>query len=935
MRTGLRRSRIALIATALVGVVIAGCSTASAPDRPSAGVDLTFEKYTLANGLEVILREDDAIPTAAVNLWYHVGPANEAAGRTGFAHLFEHMMFRGSGHTPRDSWDSLLEAVGGTDSNADTANDRTRYFESVPSNALERALWMESDRMGFLLDSLDQEHLTNEQSAVRNERRQNRETPPYALSYEAMNQLLFPAGHPYHASVIGSHADIQAATLDDVRDFFKKYYVPNNASLAIVGDIDVAATKALVEKYFGSIPRGAEVPKPQIEATRHTQEQRLTVTDQVELPMVTMGWVTPSFLASGDAEADVAASALGGGRTSRLYDALVYRTRIAQDVSAYQQSQAYGSAFTITATAAPGHTLDELEAAIQRELDALAADGPTVAELDAVRTKEEADRVFGLESPAGVADLLNLYNQYAGDPGQFAKDRQRYADVDAGGVRRFVTEQLTKDRRVVVHTVPGEKVLPPDPPVPSAGLAPATQPVVSAEPWRNTVPEPGPAARPSLPGAQRFVLDNGLPIYLVEDHDLPLASAELVSRWGSVADPADKAGLADFTAAMLRKGTTTRDELTIARQAEALGASLSSSAGSESSSVGVAALAPRFGEAMALMADVVRAPAFPQEELDRAREQSLVSLDQQRDDPSAVAGAVVNSELYGSQHPNGTTSADLRKSLPTITQDDLRRYHEQAFAPSNSALILTGDLTEQEARALATEHFGTWSGTGGQPPVAGPPVPAQERIFVVDTPGAPQSMVLVAQPGTTRSDPNLQSLTTMNEVLGGAHGRLYRNLRERHGFAYGANSSMSAGRGVGLTSLSASVQTEATGPAIREMLTEVAAIQSAPVPPEELTKAKELAIRALPAQFASRAGRSGALADLFVYDLPPDYFQKAPDAIAAVDADAVLAAAKSHLRPNEMKIIVVGDRARIEAQLLELGLGPIAYRDADGLPLDG
>ncbi|MGI5130016.1 M16 family metallopeptidase [Pseudonocardia sp. CA-107938] len=920
--------------TALLTIVVAACS-APAPDRPSAGVDLKFEKYTLANGLEVILRRDPAIPTAAVNLWYHVGPANEAPGRTGFAHLFEHMMFRGSGHTPRDSWDALLEPVGGTDINATTAYDRTNYFETVPPNALERALWMESDRMGFLLDKLDQERLTNEQSAVRNERRQNRETPPYALSDEAMTQLLFPAGHPYHASIIGSHADIQAATLTDVRDFFTKYYVPNNASLAIVGDIDVTATKAMIEKYFGSIPRGADVPKPQVEVPRHTQEQRLTVTDQVELPAVTMGWVTPPAYAPGDAEAGVAAAALGGGRTSRLYDALVQRTRIAQHVSAGQESRAYGSRFTISAVAAPGHTVEELEAAIQRELDALAADGPTDVELNAVRTGLEAGQVFALEDPAGVADRLNHYNQYVGDPGYLAKDRQRYVDVDRGAVQRFVAEQLTKDKRVVVQTVPGEKVLPPDPPAPAAGPAPVTEPVVSAEPWRNAVPEPGPAAAPVLPAAQRFVLDNGLPVYLVEDHDLPLASARLVTRWGSSAEPADKAGLAAFAADMLTKGTTTRDELSIARQEEALGASLTSSADSERSAVGVAALTPRIGEAMALMADVVRAPAFPQEEIDRLREQQLVALDQQRDDADAVAATVVDRELYGPQHPDGRTSADQRKALPSFTQEDLRRYHERAFSPGNSALILAGDLTEEKARTLATEHFGTWSGAGGQPPVAGPPVPAPERVFVVDKPGAGQSTVILAQPGTTRSDPSLPTLETMNEVLGGGSGRLYRNLRERHGYAYGADSSIGAGRGVALTRLGASVQTEATGPAIREMLDEVAAIRDAPVTVEELTKAKELTLRALPAQFASRDGRTGVLADLFVYDLPPDHFQKLPAAIAAIDADAVQAAARAHLRPDEMKVVVVGDRARIDAQLAGLGLGPVTHLDADGLPLAG
>ncbi len=556
-RTGRWRLLVCLMLASAIAAV-AGCGPLPGRDDQWPAVDLGFENYTLANGLEVILRKDDRVPIAAINLTYHVGPANEVKGRTGFAHLFEHMMFQGSGHTGQDAHVARLEAVGATGVNATTDFDDTTYTEDVPSNALELALWLESDRMGFLLDTLDQAQLSNQQSVVRNERRENTESVPYGLSGEAMYQHLFPEGHPYHSAIIGSHEDIQAAELADVREFFARYYVPNNASLAIVGNIDIAATKALIEKYFGTIPRGADVPAPAVSTPQLTQEQRLTVADQVELPAVTMAWVTPPAYSPGDAEADVAAHVLAGGKTGRLYEALVHRTGIAQDVSASQESLRYGSVFSISATAKPGHSADELEAAIQRELDALAADGPTAAEMNAAETMIRSGTIFGLEHPSSVAHLLNRYNDYVGDPGYLNQDLRRYAAVDAQAVARFATEQLSRDRRVVLHTVPGEKVLPPDPPAP-VETATETAKAPSAEPWRNTVPALGPGSAMSLPSAQRFELDNGLPVYLVESHGLPITVASLVSRWGSAADPPNRPGLAEFTADMLDEGTQTRD----------------------------------------------------------------------------------------------------------------------------------------------------------------------------------------------------------------------------------------------------------------------------------------------------------------------------------------------------------------------------------------
>jgi len=943
---GARGARRPLVALALVwmlaAALLAACSS-SGPVKGAGGgrdgrddaVSLDFERYQLSNGLTVILRRDERVPVAAVDLWYHVGPANEVAGRTGFAHLFEHMMFQGSGHTGPDQHFALLEAVGASAVNAQTSFDYTTYHEVVPSNAVERALWLESDRMGFLLDTLDQAQLSNQQDVVRNERRQTREAPPYALSDESAQHLLYPRGHPYYANIIGSHEDIQAAKLDDVREFFSRYYVPNNASLAVVGNIDIAATKRMIEKYFGGLRRGADVPEPTVAAAPITQERRAVVPDQVQLPRVSISWLTPAAYAPGDAEADITASILGGTKASRLQQALVLRNGIAQDVSAYQQSLKLGSVFTIQATAKPGHTADELEAAIQKELDVLAADGPTPAEMDAAKIGLRSAQLFALEAPAQVASLLNRYDYYTGDAGYLPKDLQRYVDVDAGGVRGFVTGQLRRDARVVVQTVPGNKVLPPDPPAKPAPPATAAGPrAPSADPWRYTVPAPGSAPATVLPTAQRFDLANGLPVYLVESHGLPLAVARLVSRWGSGADPEDKPGLAAFTGGMLDEGTRTRDALAIAREAESLGASLATGAVSgDGSAVSVAALTSQLPRAMGLMADVVREPTFPPADLERVRGDTVVALRQQRDTPGVIASKVLARSVYGGGHPYGHRAPGTEASVASITQADLLRFHATAYTPRNTALVLAGDLTLEQARALAQNAFGNWAGAGGPPPPAGASAPQQERVIVVDTPGAAQTELMLAEPAIPRSDPDFEKLEMMNTVLGGgASSRLFTNLRERNGFAYGAYSGLSPNRGPGPLSLSATVQSAATGRAVTEMLKEVAAIRDTPVSSEELERARQTLVQSLPAAFDNTGTMASAFGALYALDLPLDHYDGLTAKYTAITAADVQDVARAHLLPDQFKVIAVGDRKRIEPQLSALGLGSIAHYTTDGAP---
>ena len=899
---------------------------------------MEFEKYRLPNGLEIILRPDNRLPIVAVNLWYHVGPANETRGRTGFAHLFEHMMFQGSGHVPEDGHFRLLEGAGASLINGTTDFDRTNYLEDLPANQLELALWLESDRMGFLLDRLDETMLTNQQDVVRNERRQSVENAPYGLVEEELWHMLFPEGHPYYASVIGSHEDIQAAKLEDVRDFFRRYYAPNNASLAIVGDIDVARTKELVEKYFGSLPPGPPVPKVEVVTPPLAGEKRAVISDQVELPRLCIAWLTPPIFKDGDAEAEMAARILAGSKASRLYKRLVYDDKIAQSVSAGQLSLTLGSVFQIAATAKPEHTAGELETAVDQELARFAAEGPTEEEVAGARNAIQAGTWMSLENLggfSGVADRLNRYNHHLGDPGYLEKDLARYDAINPRAVRDFVREWLPRTRRVVVHGVPGEKHLPPDPPAPEPAAESAAPAGASAEEWRAGAPDAGPASRTALPRPHTFRLDNGLTVYLAESHALPVVAADLVLRSGSAADPPTLPGLAGFTFAMLDEGTARRDALGLARELESLGAFLSSSAGSDGSYVWIRCLKPRARDAMALWSEVALSPSFPESEIERVRNERLTALLQRRDSPGQTASRVLYPCLYGPSHPYGHIVLGDEPALRAVGRDDLEEFYRSRFSPADAALVFAGDLTEREARDLAEHGFGSWTGRPLDAPRPSAGDSIRERVVVVDRPGSGQTSLLVAQTGVARSNPDYEPLNVMNQILGGLFSsRVNMNLRERHGYTYGAYSGVTESRGVGMFYLGASVRTDVTGASIREMFKEIEEIRQSEVTADELRLAKDSIIRSLPALFETTETTVGTLGSLFLHELPLDFFERLPERIEAMPGSLVLEATRRHVDPSRMIVVAVGDRAEIEPQIAELGLGLMTFRDADGKPLD-
>jgi len=897
---------------------------------------LTFEKYTLPNGLDVILSEDRRLPMVAVNLWYHVGPANEEPGRTGFAHLFEHMMFQGSKHVPPDTHFKFLEAAGASDINGTTDYDRTNYFETLPSNQLELALWLESDRMGYLLDTLDAPQLANQQDVVRNERRQSVENRPYGMADEAVTQLLVPQGHPYYANVIGSHADIQAAKLDDVRRFFKQYYAPNNASLAIVGDIDKAQAKALVAKYFGSLKRGTPVPPITATTPPITEERRKVVTDRVELPRIYLTWVTSPIYKPGDADADIAATILGGGKSSRLFKKLVYEKQIAQNVSAQQYSLILGSFFQIEVTARPGHTAEELEKAVDEELDGFRASSAEAAEIERARNTIETriiERLETLGGFGGVADRLNMYNHFLGTPEYLEKDIQRYRAVTPATIRAFANDQLKKAARVVVHAVPGEKVLGaqvPTPPPAQTKPGEGTEAVNAAEAWREQPPKAGAARTLQVATPQSAKLANGLTLILSPRQGMPVVAANLVVRTGSDSNPIDKPGLANFTAAMLDEGTTTRNALQIADQLAQIGASLGTRSTMDATFVEGSSLKKNFAQTLDLIADVLLHPSFPVDEIDRQRASRLAQLVQQRENPGQLTAKVMSAALYGDRHPYGFTELGTEEAVKSVTRDDMLAFWRQNFVSNNAALVVSGEITMAELRPLAEKAFGSWApGTPARPVLANPQT-TSARVVIVDKPGAPQTELRVVGIGAARSSPDFQAMRVMNTALGELFSsRINMNLREEHGYTYGASSQFVFRRSAGPFVAGAGVRTDVTAPAVTEILKEVRGMVEKPIDSEELRLSKDSLTRSLPGQFETSANAAGSFSNVYVYDLGLDYFTGYAARVDAVSTAQAKAAAEKYLVPGRLIVIAVGDRTKIEPELRKLNLGPVEIRNTD------
>ncbi|MCF8206834.1 MAG: insulinase family protein [Methylotenera sp.] len=925
----------ALLATAPAMATPEAAGAPGAVSTEAGQIAVRHEKFRLDNGFEVILVEDHRLPLVAFNLWVHAGPRNEAAGQTGFAHLFEHLMFAGSRHVPRGQFDKFIDAAGGTDSNGSTNFDRTNYFFTLPSNQLALGLWLKSDMLGWMIEEVDSVALANQQDVVRNERRQSFENRPYGMADEAMYQALYPEGHPYRAAVIGSHADIQRIRLADVKAFARTYYRPNNATLVLAGDFDPAEARALVQKYFGTLKAGPKPPEVHVAMPEIAKERRLVVPDRVELSRLTLAWHTPPMFAAGDAELDVAAHVLGGGRASRLYGLLVRDRQLAQSVDVSQGSQSLSSVFNIEIVARPGASLDEIEQLVDAEVARLAAAPPSEAELAQARASIQTQLLQRLEKVTTLADLVNHYNQMAGDPGFVGRDLARYAATTPAAVSATVARWLAKDRRVVVQAVPGEPVLPPEvptPPLPTQAAKGEREAINAAEPWRNKPPAAGPAKPLTLPAAQSFTLPNGLTVIHSPKPGLPLVSASLVLRAGQAANPADRPGLATFTAAMLAEGTTTRSAQQLAESLAALGASLHANAGAETAQVDFSGLKATAREGFALMADVVQNPAFADAEVERKRAQLLAALAQTREQPDQLASVVADRVYFGDGHPLAPSSLGDEASVKAIGSAALRQFWQGRYRPERAALVVAGDLTEAELRALVEPLFGPWRASGDAAPEQPlPPArPVAARTVLVDKPGAPQTALAIVGPGPAAGVPQAASIKVMNAGFGGLFtSRLNTQLREVKGYTYGVFSGYGMGRERGQFSIRGSVRTDVTGAALVDLGKQIQGMRTQPMGAAELQRVRNAQLLSLPGLFDTNAAVVAGYAGNWSAGQPLNAITELPARYAAVTSASALQAARDFLDPARLIVVAVGDKAKVLPQLKAIGR-PAQLRDAEG-----
>ncbi len=908
----------------LLPLAAAGAGAAEAP-AASDVPKVEFEKFTLPNGLEVILHVDRKLPVVHVNQWYHVGSKNERSGRTGFAHLFEHMMFQGSANA-KEEYFSYVERAGANlfegGVNGTTNSDRTNYFATVPSANLENLLWLESDRLATLLEVTDQAKLDNQRDVVKNERRQGLENVPYGRWYELLAENLFPAGHPYSWPVIGSMADLSAASLDDVKEFFRTYYTPNNLSLVIAGDFDPAEARRLVEKYFGPIPPGPALARPAKWIPKLDGEKVIEVADRVPQERVYVAWPSPPLYGEGDAELDLASQLLTDGLSSRLQKALVYDRQLATAVASFQNSQEISGGFVVIATARPGAELAEIERILDEEIARLAEEGPDAAELARAKTKVEFQFVSGLERIGGFggkSDRLNQYNTYRGDPDGFSWDLDRYRRASAEDVRRAVGRWLAHRDRLVLRFRPE-----------TSGRGEA------AEIDRAAVPPLG-ADRPfRAPEVRSGRLANGLEVLVVERDDLPKVAVGLVTRAGTGADPAGKEGVASLTLTTIDLGTATRGALEIEQALGDLGTELDGNAGREATTLGFEVLRRHLDAALGIVSDVVQHPAFPESEVERERKRRLDALAQQEKNANAIAGRVRAMLAFGSEHPYGRPAQGLPATVESITRADLATFHASYWKPASSALIFVGDLDLEGALALAERHFGSW--TGGAAPALAVPTPAPAtpgKIYLVDRQDAAQSVVSQFLPAPPRASADRYALDLADAVWGGGGfgTRLNLNLREDKGYSYGVFSALARYRESGLWFAGGGVQTDKTKEAVVEFLAELEALAgSRPISAEEFETAKLRKARGYAQQFEAYERVGTQVADLWVAGLPMTELQAESDGISAVPLDGARAAAARWARPGASAILVVGDRKKVEAGLREIG--DVVVIDSAGRPVD-
>ena len=946
------------------GISLAGCSTtATEPAATTAApaatdataavvqqlldrVNIPYETFTLDNGLRVVVHEDRKAPVVAVSVWYNVGSKDEPAGRTGFAHLFEHLMFNGSENAPGDYFEPLRE-IGATDFNGTTWFDRTNYFQTVPTTALERALFLESDRMGYLLGAVTQEKLTNQIGVVQNEKRQG-DNQPFGLVEYAQLEALFPEGHPYRHSTIGSMADLSAASLDDVRSWFRENYGPNNAVLVLAGDVNAAEARPLVERYFGAIPRGPENVPAQADVPTLPDRVDAVMHDRVANTRLYRNWVVPGLTHEDQVAMQVGATVLGGLASSRLDNILVREEQTAVRVTAFVQPFQRVSLFEVQVDVKPGQDAD----AVSRRLDEIIADfvanGPTEDEVRRTVMRALSGRIQGLEQVGGFggkAVALAEGMLYDNDPDFYRERLQQLAAVTPEQVRSAMQRWLSRPV-YALRVDPGEREAYEEAPGVTGARAPgARADAPSQRPRYYREPEPGeqPLAPstyvqremppvstvPELdfPEVQRARLSNGIEVVYARRTAVPVTRVTVEFNAGIAADPADRLGTQALMLNLLEEGTTSLNSVQLAEAQERLGATISTGASIDRTAVNLAALTPNLGPSLDLLADVIRNPAFAPAEVERLRQQQLAGIASELTNPGAIASRALPGLMFGREHPYGKpfTGTGDPAVVRALTRDELIRFHQTWIRPDNATIFAVGDISLGELVPQLEARFGSWQAPAvprGTKRFDAPIPQPRPRIVLIDRPQSPQSFILAGQVLPVMGTQDLLTLTAANEALGSNFlARINMELRERRGWSYGARGAPNLFEHQVPYIIQAPVQADRTGDSIQAVIEQVRAfLTSDGVQPPELNRIILGNTRQLPGQFETSPAVLGALRSNALYRRPDNYWETIADRYRGMTAQVLDQRARQVIDPDDFVWVVVGDASRVRPQLERLGI---------------
>jgi predicted Zn-dependent peptidase len=895
-------------------------------------VSIPHTSFKLKNGLTVIVHEDHKAPVAAVSVWYNVGSKDEPKGKTGFAHLFEHLMFNGSENLPGDFF-TYLQQVGATDYNGTTNNDRTNYFETVPAGALERAMFMESDRMGHLLGAVTQGVLDNQRGVVQNEQRQGDSRPGGLVQYEMFGNL-FPEGHPYHHTVIGSMADLDAASLADVKEWFRDKYGPNNAVLVVAGDVDPAKVRTLAEQYFGPIPAGPVNNPAQAIVPTLAKPKSIDMKDHVAAVQIQRYWTVPGLLDKQLAPLDIGASVLGGLASSRLDKMLVRDEQVAVAVVAQMYAMQRVGVFNVSAYVKPG--VDP--AVVSKRLDEIMADyiakGPTADEVQRAVMSEVAGRIRGLEQVGGFggkAVTLAQGQTFAHDSDFYKKTLASYASITPAAVRTAMQRWLTRPA-LTITVSPGDR--------PAYQEAKAAEPVkpdtdksAGAVKGDRQIPPVGKLAALDFPDIVHTKLSNGIALDYAQRTAVPVTQVALSFDAGSAADSPQTRGLAAMAMSLLDEGTSKLSSQQFAEAEERLGADVSASNGADRSYVMLNALSPNLAPSLALMGATLKDSAFRPEDIERIRTQTLTSIAQTQKDPTRVAQRVLPTVLYGANHPYGGPAGGDPAAIAKFQRADLVGWEQQWLRPDNVKIFIVSDRPLSEVEPLLEAQFGSWTAPAAAKGVkqftAPPPRPTAPRILLVNRPGAPQSSIVGGQLMPLDPKGEIVPFDTANDVLGGTFlSRLNMDLREEKGWSYGVHGNESVMLHAVPYVVSAPVQADKTAEALAELDKQMTDfLTTKGVTAEELSRTVENSVNQLPGEFETSGAVLGAMMNIDMLGRPDNYYETLPAVYRAQTAASLDQAARSALDPKGFTWIVVGDAAKVRPALEKLGM-PIKVVEA-------